>query len=326
MKGGRFLFAGGVLFFVTGVILLVNSIIVLPTLDPFPSHESPLWYDIVNTFGYNAFKNFAVIFPVILILTGIIGMIRFWFVANVAMNLVTWSIILLAGIVGRRRIFLVPFYENLGEWFGFSARFTSWAYWISIMILAAILQVFLYGVEVGANDGHDKFTITRALTRTLYLLVFLPLCYVFDWVAIPENMPTFVFIFYVLLFIPIFKTIRGYSGENSGKMILLSFAAALALPFYSVVIFMFSKFIVDIYYLIVYFPLAAIVIVFTLLSKVEKPVPMSREEKAKLDRERIRQAKEEYAWGFVRYAGWQTLYSEKSNFGTDIMNRPVKKD
>ena len=183
MKGGRFLFIGGVLLFAIGVILLVNNIIALNNLDPVPKNENPQWYAIINTFGVHAFRWFTVIMPVIFILAGVIGILRFWFFVGVTANLITLSIILLAGMVGRARIFLVPFYENWGEWFGFSARFTSWAYWISIMILAGLFQFFLLGMEAGANDGHNSFTITRAITRSLYLLMFLPLCYMACFVA-----------------------------------------------------------------------------------------------------------------------------------------------
>ena len=83
-------------------------------------------------------------------------------------------------------------------------------------------------------------------------------------------------------------------------MILLTFAAALALPFYSVGIFMIHPFVLPIYNFIVYFPLAAILVYIGR----GRTLPMSSAEVARLEDKR-RRAEYTAGWNRVRMWGWE---------------------
>jgi hypothetical protein len=171
-------------------------------------------------------------------------------------------------VLGARTL-LVPFYENLGLWFRFSAERSSWAYMISIMVLGFCIHIYMTAIEAmtdikdGDEDYWDAYVITHSITRALFLFVFLPLCYVSTGGTFSDvlatGVPPLVIYFYIVAFIPVFRGIRrGFNDKRSPiRDILLTLACVVAFFMWNLILVMVRDLFVVIHNFIVYFPIGA---------------------------------------------------------------------
>jgi hypothetical protein len=116
-------------------------------------------------------------------------------------------------------------------------------YWIIVLAIAAVTQVYQTAVDVAEYRLIDSYILTKSVTRALFLLVFLPVYFYMGWFVLPENgqnLTSFALAGTFSYFAVFFSLIRIKVDENANrspaKMIIYTLLCMLAFAVYAFVL------------------------------------------------------------------------------------------